>query len=55
MLKQDYYNDFLVRRDAFYDFKGKKLTGEVLDDDVKVNYEKIQTVDGVKYPVLAKI
>lgn len=26
-----------------------------LDDGVKVNYEKIQTVDGVKYPVLAKI
>lgn len=26
-----------------------------LDDGVKVNYEKVQTVDGVKYPVLAKI
>lgn len=26
-----------------------------LDDGVKVNYEKIQTVDGKKYPVLAKI
>ncbi len=26
-----------------------------LDDGVKVNYEKVQTVDGKKYPVLAKI
>ena len=26
-----------------------------LDDGVKVNYEQVQTVDGVKYPVLAKI
>ena len=26
-----------------------------LNDGVKVNYEKVQTVDGVKYPVLAKI
>ena len=26
-----------------------------LDDGVKVNYEKVQTVDGVKYPVLAKL
>lgn len=26
-----------------------------LDDGVKVNYEKVQTVDGVKYPILAKI
>lgn len=26
-----------------------------LDDGVKVNYEKVQTVGGVKYPVLAKI
>lgn len=26
-----------------------------LDDGVKVNYEKVQTVDGVKYPVLTKI
>lgn len=26
-----------------------------LDDGVKVNYEKVQTADGVKYPVLAKI
>ena len=26
-----------------------------LDDGVKVNYEKVQTVEGVKYPVLAKI
>lgn len=26
-----------------------------LDDGVKFNYEKVQTVDGVKYPVLAKI
>lgn len=26
-----------------------------LDDGVKFNYEKVQTMDGVKYPVLAKI
>lgn len=26
-----------------------------LDDSVKFNYEKVQTVDGVKYPVLVKI
>lgn len=26
-----------------------------LDDGVKVNYEKVQTVDGIKYPILATI
>lgn len=51
MLKQDYYNDFFEIGqqkinfnffDAFYDFKGKKLAGEVLDE---LNYQFMRRLE----------
>lgn len=46
--------DYLHRMERVYDNEIARIPID-LDDGVKFNYEKVQTVDGVEYPVLAKI